>query len=71
MTAPAGQRDIIRTLGVKSSFNANAEAAQRTDFLKNYLRDARLHSYVLGISGGIDSLTAALLAQNAVRTAAE
>ena len=68
MAGPAGQEDIIRMLGVKRSFNASAEAAQRIDFLKNYLRNARLHSYVLGISGGIDSLTAALLAQNAART---
>jgi NAD+ synthase len=34
--------------------------------LQEYLRSADLQAYVLGISGGVDSLAAALLAKKAV-----
>ena len=61
------QRAIIQALGVRNTFDASAEIAQRKDFLKTYLQSAGMRSYVLGISGGIDSLTAALLAQSTVR----
>ncbi len=60
------QEDIIRSLGVPPTFNAVEEARRRIEFLKSYLMAAKLKSYVLGISGGVDSLTAALLAQTAV-----
>jgi NAD+ synthase len=46
--------------------NAASEARRRVDFPVTYLRAASLNTYVLGISGGVDSLTAALLAQRAV-----
>ena len=40
--------------------------SRRIDFLGTYLRASALSTYVLGISGGVDSLAAALLAQRAV-----
>ncbi|MCA0318756.1 MAG: ammonia-dependent NAD(+) synthetase [Proteobacteria bacterium] len=60
------QSDIIRALGVAPAFAAADEAARRINFLKRYLTSAHMRTYVLGISGGVDSLTAALLAQRAV-----
>lgn len=60
------QQQIIETLGVAAEFDAALEARRRTEFLGTYLRASGLSSYVLGISGGVDSLTAALLAQRAV-----
>ena len=61
------QTEIITTLGVSATFDAASEAERRIGFLKHYLQTSRLQAYVLGISGGIDSLTAGLLAQSAVR----
>jgi len=61
------QKEIMSTLGVTKEFDAEQEARRRIDFLETYLEQSRLRSYVLGISGGVDSLTAALLAQQAVR----
>jgi NAD+ synthase len=60
------QQAIIEALGVVRDFDAATEARRRTDFLADYLKAARLETYVLGISGGVDSLAAALLAQRAV-----
>ncbi|MFS8047733.1 ammonia-dependent NAD(+) synthetase [Rhizobium sp. BR 314] len=60
------QAAIIEELGVAAQFDAGAEAERRTAFLADYLRNSGAWAYVLGISGGIDSLTAALLAQAAV-----
>lgn len=61
------QSDIIRSLGVNRAFDAAEEAERRIAFLADYLRGSSLRAYVLGISGGVDSLTAGLLAQAAVR----
>ncbi len=60
------QREIIRTLGVAPNFDPAAEIERRTEFLAGYLSSSRLNTYVLGISGGVDSLLAGLLAQRAV-----
>ena len=60
------QADIIRALGVAPSFDAAAETERRVAFLADYLRTTALRAFVLGISGGVDSLTAAMLAQTAV-----
>lgn len=60
------QQAIVEALGVSGEFDVVREARRRVEFLSNYLRDAGLRSYVLGISGGVDSLAAALLAQRAV-----
>ena len=43
-----------------------AEVARRIVFIQDCLQNARLKTLVLGISGGVDSLTAGLLAQRAV-----
>jgi NAD+ synthase len=61
------QSAIIQELGITPSFDAETEFRRRVDFLKNYLSASNLRFYVLGISGGVDSLTAGLLAQRAVR----
>lgn len=60
------QSKIIGELGVTKDFDAAKEAKQRIEFLQDYMNTSKLQTYVLGISGGIDSLTAALLAQRAV-----
>lgn len=60
------QKAIVEALGVSGEFDVVREARRRVEFLSNYLRGAGLRSYVLGISGGVDSLAAALLAQRAV-----
>ncbi|QFZ81843.1 ammonia-dependent NAD(+) synthetase [Variovorax paradoxus] len=62
----ATQREIIAALHVAPVFDAAAELARRTDFLADYLRSTGLKALVLGISGGVDSLTAGCLAQRAV-----
>jgi NAD+ synthase len=62
----AEQTSIIATLGVTKDFDAAAEANARIAFLENYLRQSGTRAFVLGISGGVDSLTAGLLAQRAV-----
>lgn len=60
------QAAIIHSLGLSAVFDAALEARRRIDFLAAYLRASGLRAYVLEISGGVDSLTAALLAQHAV-----
>ncbi|WP_448949913.1 ammonia-dependent NAD(+) synthetase [Labrys neptuniae] len=54
--------DII----VPETFDAAIEAERRIAFLADYLRASGARAYVLGISGGVDSLTSGLLAQAAV-----
>lgn len=61
------QHEIIRELGVTSEFDAASEAERRTAFLAGYLRASGMRTLVLGISGGVDSLTAGMLAQRAVQ----
>lgn len=60
------QSDIARTLGVPARFDAAEEIAHRVRFLADYLRGAGKTSYVLGISGGVDSSVAGRLTQLAV-----
>ncbi|KRD68179.1 MULTISPECIES: ammonia-dependent NAD(+) synthetase [unclassified Ensifer] len=61
------QLAIIQALGVRSEFDALSEIRTRIEFLKAYLVQGGQRAYVLGISGGVDSLTAGLLAQRAVQ----
>ncbi|EJC73729.1 ammonia-dependent NAD(+) synthetase [Rhizobium hidalgonense] len=61
------QGEIIRELGVAAEIDPEHEIERRTEFLKDYLVASGMRGYVLGISGGVDSLTAALIAQKAVR----
>ncbi|MBU9190963.1 ammonia-dependent NAD(+) synthetase [Burkholderia gladioli] len=69
MTRPdyaARQRAIAAELLVAPSFDAAEEAERRIGFLADYLGSTGLSTYVLGISGGVDSSTAGRLAQLAV-----
>lgn len=60
------QFEIINDLGMGIDFDVDVEIERRVNFLQNYLRTTGTRSLVLGISGGVDSLTAGLLAQWAV-----
>ncbi len=66
----AVQREIAQQLKVQPPFAdaaaLQAEVTRRVTFIKGCLANARLKTLVLGISGGVDSLTAALLAQRAI-----
>lgn len=63
----SSQSQIIRDLRVAASFDVEEEATRRRSFLKSYLLRSGAHNFVLGISGGVDSTTAAVLAQQAVK----
>ncbi|MET3858252.1 NAD+ synthase [Rhizobium sp. OAE497] len=60
------QKSIIEALGVHEHFDAEHEVIRRCSFLEDYCIAASRRSFVLGISGGVDSLTAGLLAQKSV-----
>ena len=60
------QHRIAAELGVSADFDPQAEIEHRIAFLAQYLERAGLKGYVLGISGGVDSLLAGHLAQKAV-----
>ncbi|WP_442110164.1 ammonia-dependent NAD(+) synthetase [Pseudomonas sp. NUPR-001] len=66
----AVQQEIAQALKVQPPFAdraaLDAEVTRRVAFIKQCLNNARLKTLVLGISGGVDSLTAALLAQRAI-----
>lgn len=57
----ARQRQIAAELHVSDAFDAKHEIARRVAFLADYLRANALGTYVLGISGGVDSSTAGRL----------
>lgn len=67
----AVQREIAGQLKVQPPFADDAalkaEIARRVSFIQDCLVNSGLKSLVLGISGGVDSLTAGLLAQRAMR----
>ena len=60
------QAQISKTLGVLTDFSAPVEIARRVAFIKERLLASKQRTLVLGISGGVDSLTAGLLCQKAV-----
>ncbi len=60
------QQIIARELGVKPEIDAEIEIAKRVAFLADYLGKTGVDGFVLGISGGQDSLLAGMLAQRAV-----
>ncbi|TDD46394.1 ammonia-dependent NAD(+) synthetase [Kribbella antibiotica] len=60
------QELIIAELDVPASFDADVEIERRVAFLADQLRSSGATSYVLGISGGVDSSTAGRLCQLAV-----
>src|SRR5476649_1217585 len=67
----AVQREIAQQLKVQAPFKdqaaLEAEVARRITFIQDCLVNSGLKTLVLGISGGVDSLTAGLLAQRAMR----
>lgn len=67
----AVQRQIAKDLNVQPPFKDDdaleAEVARRITFIQCCLNNAGLKTLVLGISGGVDSLTAGLMAQRAVK----
>jgi NAD+ synthase len=60
------QREIAEALNVTAGFDPVLERQRRTAFLAEALRQSGLRVLVLGISGGVDSLTAGRLCQIAV-----
>jgi NAD+ synthase len=60
------QHQILQELGVQQDFDPETELERRTDFLAQYLKDSGRLAYVLGISGGVDSLVAGAIAQRSV-----
>lgn len=60
------QQEIIATLGVKPEIDPQLEIENRTNFLVNELEQRGLNGFVLGVSGGQDSLLAGMLTQRAV-----
>ncbi|WP_416233005.1 ammonia-dependent NAD(+) synthetase [Castellaniella sp.] len=61
------QLQIRLGLGVRDEFDAAAEIEHRVEFLAELLRGTGARALVLGISGGVDSLTAGCLSQRAVQ----
>lgn len=62
----AVQNDIIADLCVDKVFDPEREIERRVSFLADYLIATKARALVLGISGGVDSLTGGCLAQRAV-----
>ena len=60
------QRNIAAEMHVGGDFDGAREIERRVASLAQYLRTSGLKTYVLGISGGVDSTTAGRLAQLAV-----
>ncbi len=64
------QAEIAAALGVQPPFDGDAaiqaQIDRRVRFIQNCLRESGMKTLVLGISGGVDSTTAGLLAQRAV-----
>lgn len=67
----AVQRQIAEDLKVQPPFKnqdaLEAEVARRITFIQCCLHNSGLKTLVLGISGGVDSLTAGLMAQKAIK----
>src|ERR1700712_4762986 len=67
----AVQREIAEQLKVQPPFADDkaleAEIARRSTFIQDCLVNSGLKTLVLGISGGVDSLTAGLRAKGAIR----
>ncbi len=63
----ARRDEIARYLGVNPDCDIDAELERRTVFLADCLLAARKDAYVIGVSGGVDSLVAGRIAQLAVQ----
>jgi NAD+ synthase len=66
LAAASLQQEIARDLRVSPSFDAEQEIELRVAFLADQATSTGLRSLVLGISGGVDSMTAGRLCQLAV-----
>lgn len=62
----AKQQDIIAALGVEPTIQPMEEIEKRSKFLADYLGQTGFNGFVLGVSGGQDSLLAGILAQRAI-----
>lgn len=60
------QREVAEALAVKANRNPEKDILKRVLFTKKQLFNSGLKTLVLGISGGVDSLTAGLICQKAV-----
>ncbi|PID33500.1 NAD(+) synthase [Candidatus Saccharibacteria bacterium] len=60
------QKEIIQNLGCKPSIDPETEIDQRSKFLESYLEASGMLGFIIGVSGGQDSLLAGLIAQKAV-----
>ena len=67
----AMQSSIAVELGVTAEFDAEKEIERRVSFLADYLTRTGRKGYVLGISGGVESLVAGMLSQRAVERVRE
>ena len=63
------QQKIIAELGVKPTIDPEEEVLKRSQYLADYLGEYGLRGFVLGISGGQDSLLAGILAKQATEIA--
>lgn len=63
----AQQQAIIEALQVKANINIALECQRREDFLVQYLQQSGCQAFVLGMSGGVDSLVAGYMAQAAAK----
>lgn len=61
------QQEIIAALDVLPTIDPAWEIKARTEFLRNGLAETGMRGFMLGISGGQDSLLAGILAQRAVQ----
>lgn len=62
----AQQQAVIQALGVQPQIDPQQECDRREQYLCDYLQKSGGRALVLGISGGVDSLVAGLMAQRAV-----
>lgn len=63
LTSTSPQQEIARDLQVSASFDVEQEIERRVAFLAGQLTSTGMRSLVLGISGGVDSMTAGRLCQ--------
>ena len=61
------QQDIIAALGVEPTIQPMEEIEKRSKFLADYLGQTGFNGFVLGVSGGQDSLLAGILAQRVIK----
>lgn len=63
----AKQQEIIAALDVEPTIQPMEEIEKRSKFLADYLGQTGFNGFVLGVSGGQDSLLAGILARRAIK----